>query len=257
MPRLLLQDTVLTERLEALRVWTQSNLAELRGRNGVGIHAKLRQLNSDEMSHYKFMYRYKERIAATPFLRTKLEAIDLMLQATVVEDVAAAAPSPEAVSVPDLAFRTSRPSRPSTSVPSVHVLFVRSRSSRPPTSVLSVHVWSVRPVSPRPSRPFVRPVCPVRPVRLSVHVWSVRPVRPRPSRPSTSRPRRPVCPVRPVRPTWRPVRPRLFTSVHVRPCTSVPSAPSVPSVPSPFLSPSPQTLQTQTLQTEILQTFQG
>ena len=126
-------DTDLTARLEALRVWTQSNLAELRGRNGVGIHAKLRQLNSDEMSHYKFMYRYKERIAATPFLRTKLEAIDLMLQATEAEDVAAAAPSPEAVSVPDLASRTSRPSRPCTSVPSVHVLFVRPRSSRPPT----------------------------------------------------------------------------------------------------------------------------
>ena len=172
MPRLLLQDTVLTERLEALRVWTQSNLAELRGRNGVGIHAKLRQLNSDEMSHYKFMYRYKERIAATPFLRTKLEAIDLMLQATVVEDVAAAAPSPEAVSVPDLASRTSRSSRPSTSVPSVHVLFVRPRSSRPPTSVLSVHVWSVRPVSPRPSRPFVRPRL-VRSSRPSTSVPSI------------------------------------------------------------------------------------
>ena len=33
------------------------------------------------------MYRYKERIAATPFLRTKLEAIDLMLQATAAADL--------------------------------------------------------------------------------------------------------------------------------------------------------------------------
>ena len=92
-------DTDLMTRLEALRVWTQSNLAELRGRNGVGIHAKLRQLNSDvEYLHYRFMYRYKERIAATPFLRTKLEAIDLMLQATVAENVTAAAPSPASMS---------------------------------------------------------------------------------------------------------------------------------------------------------------
>ena len=92
-------DTDLTTRLEALRVWTQSNLAELRGRNGVGIHGKLRQLSSRvESSHYSFMYRYKERITATPFLRTKLEAIDLMLQATVAENVTAAAPSPASMS---------------------------------------------------------------------------------------------------------------------------------------------------------------
>jgi len=69
-------DANLTTALEALRGWTQSNLAELRGRDGAGIHAKLRQLNSAvELSHYKFLYRYKDRIAATPFLRTKLVSL--------------------------------------------------------------------------------------------------------------------------------------------------------------------------------------